>query len=439
MKKNYFLLVVAFALLIFSSCTPPNCVTSGFSPANNGTASCGPVTLSWPSIINAVSYDVYFDAGTTASTRVSVAQTGTSYTTASLGPGTYTWKVIPNGWLSSATGCSSYTFTIAAASPPTATISANIPDTLCAGTPILFTSTITNGGSTPVYKWFVNGVPVNGSRPTFTLYNPSKNDSVRLEMTSSITGGCTTTTLAISNKLTVNSYIISTPDVVATVVGDTVSCNGGLVTLSTTAAGAYQWQVNGGDWPGATQSSFTTGMSGRWTVKVTTPSGRCPAISNGINVNLSALPVPQITKTGTTLSTTVSYPTYQWYRNNVAITPGGNGPTYTYTRDGMYRVTVTNHAGCSGTSSSFPVNNLSTGTVVTTERLAIYPNPATGLITVNTTVPLHIAILDMEGRLVMRKENTNSIDVAAIANGIYFIQLRDKNDQVLKTEKLLKQ
>ncbi len=72
--------------------------------------------------------------------------------------------------------CTSYSSTSISVTP-----SAN---PVCSGTSVTFTSTPTNGGSTPFYQWKVNGVFVGTNSPTYN-YIPSNGDSIRCIMTSS--------------------------------------------------------------------------------------------------------------------------------------------------------------------------------------------------------------------------------------------------------------
>ncbi len=437
MKRTFYLTVSALIVILGLSSCDPSCVTSGFSPMAGSVETCGPITISWPADPDAIDYDVYFDAGTTATTLVSQYQSGTTYTTDPLGPGTYTWKIIPNGLLGSASGCSSYSFTIPATANPTAAISAPMPDTICAGTPITFSSSITGGGTSPTYQWYYNGAPVGGNTPTYTLNNYAQGDSVRMVLTSSVTGGCNTSNIASSMRTTISSVVLTPQAVTAHPTTDTVFCNGGSATMTTTATGSYQWQRNGADWPGATQSTYTTQNSGDWTVKVSTPTGRCPSISNIVHLNLNASPNPLLSANGNMLQTDNTYTTYQWYRNNVAIS-GATSSTYSYTHDGFYKVYVTTDAGCNGMSAAFPVNSLKVGTVVNTEELTIFPNPTTGMITVNTSALLNIIIQNIAGKLMMKKQATNSIDITSLPNGLYIIKLLDKNNNVLKADKVIK-
>ncbi len=70
--------------------------------------------------------------------------------------------------------------------PLTASISVTAaPTALCLGTDVTYTATITGGGASPQYQWFVNGVAVPGAtNPTFT-YPTALNEQVTCQLTSS--------------------------------------------------------------------------------------------------------------------------------------------------------------------------------------------------------------------------------------------------------------
>lgn len=73
---------------------------------------------------------------------------------------------------------------------------------VCAGTPITFTATPTNGGSSVYYNWQVNGAVAPGSTnaPTYTTSALTNGQIVSCVMTSSLT--CLTSATATSNSIT---------------------------------------------------------------------------------------------------------------------------------------------------------------------------------------------------------------------------------------------
>ncbi len=71
---------------------------------------------------------------------------------------------------------------------------------VCAGMPVTFTATPTNGGTWPAYQWHVNGVPFGTNSPVIT-YVPASNDVVTCVLTSG--APCVTGNPATSNAITI--------------------------------------------------------------------------------------------------------------------------------------------------------------------------------------------------------------------------------------------
>ncbi len=107
----------------------PGCVAAPTSPANAGSGCEGAVTLSWPAVSGASTYDVYFDPGAVAVTLVSPAQAGTSYAAGTLTAGSYAWRIVPKNFFGDAVGCTDFTFTVNAA-PAGDVVATAIPVTL---------------------------------------------------------------------------------------------------------------------------------------------------------------------------------------------------------------------------------------------------------------------------------------------------------------------
>ncbi|NOU45619.1 MAG: T9SS type A sorting domain-containing protein [Bacteroidales bacterium] len=186
---------------------------------------------------------------------------------------TYNWQ-FPSGWIITAgNGTHSVTVTVGstggviAVTPsngfgtgpsqflvvsPAQTVEATVSivadqTSVCEGTSVLFTATPVNGGETPVYQWYVNGIESGENNPVFT-YIPVNNDIVSLQLTSSI--GCVTNNPVQSN--TIQIEVTSPTDAVSVTINIDQSniCEGSLVTFTATPLNggetpAYQWYVNG--------------------------------------------------------------------------------------------------------------------------------------------------------------------------------------------------
>lgn len=69
----------------------------------------------------------------------------------------------------------------------------------------------------------------------------------------------------------------------------------------------------------------------------------------------------------------------------------------------------------------------------------IFPNPFTSEININGKIPSRIKLINVNGETVAEATSTNQLYVGALANGIYVLQLYDKQGELLKIEKLIKQ
>ena len=71
-----------------------------------------------------------------------------------------------------------------------------------------------------------------------------------------------------------------------------------------------------------------------------------------------------------------------------------------------------------------------------------YPNPTKNTINFQSNITLkNVIITDLQGRIILKKSiNDNlSINVSNIKNGVYFINLYDKNNTLIKTKKIIKE
>ena len=260
--------------------------------------------------------------------------------------GSYTVKV------TNVNGCSviSAAVQVNLGTTPTASITANGPTAICAGSSVVLTS-----NAAASYQWLNNGAPiVNQTNQSLTVSAPGN-----YSVTITNAAGCTAT----SNIIQVSTAPNPVPVISAN--GPTAICAGSTLQLSTTATGTLQWYLNGLPIAGATGNSYGATLAGNYSLMVNYASG-CQGTSNALTVTLGPPPVPTITPTGplslcsggSVTMTVTAAASYQWKLNGTAI-GGAMSQSYTATAPGSYTVTVVYPNGCTATSAATIVNGSS--------------------------------------------------------------------------------
>lgn len=260
-------------------------------------------------------------------------------------PGNYTVKLIA----SSNNNCRDSIEQIITVTPdvlPTASLAAS-STTICAGTSVTFTASTTNGGTSPVYQWQVNGVNAGTNSTTFTSSILNNNDVVSVIMTSN--ASCASPATATSNTITMTVSTALVPSVVLSASSTTI-CAGTSVTFSATATSGgssptYQWQVNGVN-VGTNSTTFTSSnLNNNDVVRVIMTSNAGCLISNNVisnvivmtvfqqvipSINIIVSPIDICQGTLATFSSSVSnggsVPNYQWQINGNHS--GSNSPKF---------------------------------------------------------------------------------------------------------------
>src|SRR5581483_1783204 len=101
---------------------------------------------------------------------------------------------------SPATATDNITMSVNPIQVPSVSIAANPGTTICAGDNVTFTATPTNGGSSPVYQWKVNGGNVGANSNTYSSTSLSDADVVTCDLTSNAV--CPTPATVTSNTIT---------------------------------------------------------------------------------------------------------------------------------------------------------------------------------------------------------------------------------------------
>ncbi len=241
------------------------------------------------------------------------------------------------------------TMTVLTSQPVSVSIVASA-NNVCAGTPVIFTATPINGGTSPLYQWIKNGSNIIGATNMTYTYPPANGDQITCQLTSNIP--CPIGNPVIPPPLSINVIPVS-PVSVSIAASVNPVCQGSSVTLTATPVNGgtsptYQWKRNGSNVSGATNATFTYVPANNdflqciMTSNIACPSGN-PAASNTVTITVNApLAVSVAIAANATLvcaGTQVTFtatptnggatPVYQWRKNSANIT-GATNAAYSY-------------------------------------------------------------------------------------------------------------
>ncbi len=356
------------------------------------------------------------------------------------------------GCVSSATATSNtITLTVNSAVAPTITV-ATTTTTVCAGTSVAFTSSITNGGTTPTYQWKKNGTNISGATAaTYTLAAPVNNDQISCVLSSN--SACASPLTATSNSvtLTINPSVVPTITVSAP---QTTICAGGSLTFTAAITNggttpAYQWKKNGTNITGATSSTYTSNTlvnSDQISCELTS-NANCaqPTVvtSSAVTVTVTSPVTPTITIattqstscTGTLVTFTSSItnggnsPAYQWKKNGTDIS-GANAATYSsaaLVNNDQISCVLTSNAGC--ITAATGTSNTITVTVNGTVAPAISISTTTPTVCAGTGVSFTSAITN-GGNAPAYQWKRNGTNIAGATSATYTLVTPANNDQI---------
>lgn len=232
---------------------------------------------------------------------------------------------------------------------PQVSVTAMPSGPVCQNDPVDFTAHAVNGGSPPLFEWYLNGVASGGQSTdsTFTLAGANNGDSISVRMTAS--GGCVTTGSDVNYYLvTVTAAVVPSLNVTAT--PSLNICQGDAVTLTAVSSGAgsspgFAWYINGSLQPITDSVMTSAAFNDHDSISViVTSSLTCAPVASDtdavvMQVNQMVAPAIQIAATGqaqcegdpvqldATYTNGGSAPVIQWTLNGVVT--GGNTSSIT--------------------------------------------------------------------------------------------------------------
>jgi len=298
---------------------------------------------------------------------------------------------------------SSITMNVTPSVTPNVTIAvSSLSDTICQGTGVSFSTTITNAGSSTSYIWRKNGSIVSYS----AIYYPSSlNNQDSVWVTINTNPQCATTTLDTSNKIVMtvipnNASPIVT--VTSTANGNQI-CSGTSVTFTATATNVgtnptYQWKKNninvGTNTNTYTDNALVNGDLVACTITSNLPCMSIPFGTNGLLMTVNPATTPAVTivaNSGTIAcpNTTLTFaatatnggnnPVFQWKKNGVNLATGATLATNVLVAGDVVTCELTSNKPCVTTTTALSNAISMIAPPTTIPSVTITANPGTNI------------------------------------------------------------
>lgn len=242
--------------------------------------------------------------------------------------------------LDSSTGCTntSKTRTLSVLPAPAATITSVNDSIFCVGGR---DTLVCSGTGMVQYQWLRNKRPISGAIKSVYVANASGSYTC----VGTNTNGCHDT----SNAIMVQAIA---PNVSIGSTGPLTICTGGTVSLQATNAPSYSyaWYQGSSLLPGQTFNTFTATSSGTYYVRIVDAATGCADTSRHFTINIGSTPPASIRPLGSInicagdsarlVTNTDPGLHYQWKKNGLNITPGGQDSLLWVTASGSYSVVV---------------------------------------------------------------------------------------------------
>jgi hypothetical protein len=348
---------------------------------------------------------------------------------------------------------------------PTVSITSDAPTLLCSGTFVTFTSSITNGGTAPIYQWKVNNNNVGNSSSTYT-YQPNDGDTVSCTFTSN--APCLTTNPASSNKIIMDV----TPSVTTALniyVEENHVCNDELVHFIATptnggTAPAYQWKVNNSN-VGANNANLNyTPVNGDLVTCWMTSNEACatplPVLSNPVFMTVIPITHPTVSITtnpagSVTIGQTVTFTAnpvqassnYQvaWYKNGTYMS-NITGNSWTgiagtdFANNARIQARLQSFSTCARPDTAWSntikmsVGTTGIGNAALPDGFKVYPNPTNNIVNIEgLKAGDELNVYDAMGHRLIHQQiqhgDINKVDLSSFAQGIYWIRFVNTKSQ----------
>lgn len=280
------------------------------------------------------------------------------------------------------------------------------------------------------YQWYIDTAKIVGEKtPSITVKAVSSN--YMLKVYDSVTG-CEYASAPF--RMT----IMPPPPSIITYYDSLIFCESSAIVLQANKGHnyTYRWLRNSNFIAGETNDHLVVDKSGEYSLEVNTPLG-CATLSPEIHVKVYPLPTPTVYFDGPRVLATQKYYLYQWYKNNVKIDSFSTNRVYYALTDGAYTVEVTDSNGCTAKSDIY-LFTLGINEDMVKAAIKIFPNPATDKLFIKSPVAVNATLSDLSGRIIINEVDAKMISIGQLAEGMYLLNLTDKDGKLIKVEKINK-
>jgi hypothetical protein len=139
----------------------------------------------------------------------------------------------------------------------------------------------------------------------------------------------------------------------------------------------------------------------------------------------------QIQQVGLTLVADLGADSYQWVdcTNGNAFIPGATSSVYEVTQNGSYAV-LSFIGSCSEQSNCIVISTVGLEEWSQPDNLSLFPNPTTGILTIQSSLTQELKIIDVVGKVVHTEAVmagvSKQIDVTSLGAGSYYLQSKTR-------------
>lgn len=366
-------------------------------------------------------YDVYLWSNNNFGQSITINQSGT-----------YVVTVVDSK------GCigASAPFTVNSSVKPSVTASADV--TICSGTSTSLNVSASGASSPYIFNWGPN-VGLGSPTTPATIASPTVTTTYTITVTD--TKGCFNTDNVVVNVLAKPSINLGS---------DISVCAGASATLNGSVSSGnppftYAWTpttgLNSSNIPNPSVSPNST-----TTYVLNVTDGRGCTSNDNIIVNVIPLPaIPTIAVNKNTLTSSVATGN-QWFLNGQAIA-GATNQTLNITKDGNYSVKVTSSQGnCSSVSATISVKYVGIKDLLDENSFSVFPNPMEDYLSVKINAPAvkYLEMTDVAGRIIAKlqiisaEQFEQTINTSTWNNGMYFIYVKNNDNEVIGVRQIVK-